>query len=224
MHPYASLQMAADHAIILPSNRDQFLCEALVTAEDPLLLQPSRRLATVAAMVGDAEKLLSAAEYPEGMVAELKALKPHPEKHIIGANMIMDQHLKVGMHPIVLYAFIHLHACLVEVLTATNAPTPRLLRQRCTPPSPYPDFLPLQCLAQTGAKRCGHPTCYISALSLTKRPALIQEVAGEELPHSQAVIDPKTIETLQDLLEGQSQLEQLIESRCVRHWGLSGPI
>jgi hypothetical protein len=58
-----------------------------------------------------------------------------------------------------------------------------------------------QCLARTAEKRVGDAERYLRALGLTRTDADPKA--------------PKSLESIQDVLEAQSDLEQLMESRCL---------
>ena len=153
---------AQDHAIVLPTNRNGFLCEALVTAEDPNLLEPSLRLAKIASIVEDSEHYLK--QQKEADLSDLvktignwvDVTDPSEAEYYIGVDGLRK---------------------------------PQML-----------------CLAQTGAHRCGDPLCYLRQLG----PIAAQCVEDDIDEFSGGKYE---IETIQDNLEGQADVEQLVEAR-----------
>jgi hypothetical protein len=156
---------AQDHQIVLPTNRHRFLCEAMIEAEAPDLLEPSQRLAKIASMMEDTEHYLK--EQEKG--ADLSALITTVSEWVDDADPNKSEYY-VGVD---------------------GLRKPQML-----------------CLAQTGAHRCGDPLCYLRQLGPIAASCV--EDGTDEFKDGQY-----EIETIQDNLEGQSDVEQLVEARCL---------
>lgn len=150
---------AMDHSIVLPSNRHRFLCEAIMSAKDGSILEPSQRLAKIASILDDCEH--ASAENEAALVDTISAWAAKPEaedgaEYFVGVD---------GLHK------------------------PQILS-----------------LAKAGAHRCGDPLCYLRLLG-----AIPASTVDEKDTAGNGGLD----ETVQDQLEAQSDVEQLVEARCL---------